>query len=174
MNFCARISVRDFLKNKTVQMERGEMEDVYSGLDFTMEESLKAIEKSNEHGRDRRICICGHSMKRHEDASGRGVLQCSTGKQNCPCKKPRAVLETSDTRNFMRKTIGSGSMHALGLGIAGAVNAGHGVTWLIELKCDKCGAEGTLSPTAVTQNGVVKDEATGFDALLCRECRRGA
>lgn len=149
------------------------MGDVYSGLDFTMEESLEAIEKSNEHGRDRRVCICGHSMKRHEDAAGMGRMQCSVGKQSCPCKNPRAVLEASDTRNFMRKTIGTGSLHALALGIAGAVNAGHSVDWIVELKCDKCGAEGSLAPVAVTANGVVKDEATGYDALLCRTCRAG-
>lgn len=149
------------------------MSDVYAGLDISLEESLEAIKVSDAHGRDRRVCICGHSMKRHEDASGRGIIQCSVGKQNCPCKNARAVLETTDTRNFMRKTIGSGSMHALSLGIAGAISAGHDVHWIVDLKCDKCGAEGTLSPTAVSQNGIPQDDATGYDALLCRECRRG-
>lgn len=148
------------------------MSDVFAGLDISLEESLEAIRISDAHGRDRRVCLCGHSMKRHDDPAGRGIIQCSVGKQNCPCKIPRAVLETSDTRNFMRKTLGAGSMHALSLGIAGAINAGHGVQWIIDLKCDRCGAEGTLSPTPVTKNGVAQNEATGYDALLCRDCRK--
>jgi hypothetical protein len=90
----------------------------------------------------------------------------------CPCKAVKPVIEADDIRSFMRRTEGAGAMHALTRGIASTVSSGKEVTWLIELKCDKCGkAAANVVPAPVTQSGRLADGATGFDALICHECR---
>lgn len=144
--------------------------NAFDFFDFSEEE---AEEKANEfktdsYDRDGRICICGHPIKRH--TSFNGISTCTPTRLICPCKKQRAVLETSDTRVFLRKTRGSGSSHALAQGIL-ACKDKHEVKWLVEMKCDKCGTEGKVSPVAVSQRGVIMEEATGYDALLCQKCR---
>jgi hypothetical protein len=140
-------------------------------FDFSEEEAEEqAMAVSNETGdRDGRICVCGHPAKRHNIYSG--IVSCSPTRLVCPCKKLKPVVETSDTRVFLRKTRGAGPSHALAQGIFAASKKGHSVEWLIEMKCDKCGTEGKVSPVAVSQQGVVMYEATGFDVLLCQKCR---
>jgi len=73
---------------------------------------------------------------------------------------------------FLRKTEGAGAMHALSRGIYAAIEAGRSVEWIVDLVCDKCNAQGKrVVPVPVTQNGFISDYATGFDALLCDDCR---
>jgi hypothetical protein len=140
--------------------------NAFDFFDFSEEEAVKQARlfESDKYDRDGRVCLCGHPMKRH------AFTKCSPSRLICPCKKARPVLETSDTRVFLRKTRGSGTGHALAQGIL-AAKGKHEITWLVEMKCDKCGTEGKVSPVAVSQQGSIMDEATGFDALLCQKCR---
>jgi hypothetical protein len=147
--------------------------NAFDFFDFSEEESEQTAKDilSEGYDRDGRICMCGHPMKRHNEYSG--IMSCSPTRLVCPCKKSRPVIDVSDTRVFLRKTRGPGSLHALAQGILAAGKAGHKVEWLIEHKCDKCGVDAKVSPVAVTQHGAIVDEATGYDALLCVQCREG-
>lgn len=140
-------------------------------MDFTIEEAQFEDDRlrSKPAERDGRICLCGHPVGRHTQAGG--IVFCKPTRMECPCKSVRAVLDTDDVRPFLRKTEGAGTMHALGRGLAAAVNKNKKVTWLVDMVCDRCKAEGPVSPVPVTQRGVAMSKATGFDALLCRACR---
>jgi hypothetical protein len=143
----------------------------FSFLDFTSEDVLEAekvLKRKTRLDRDNRICVCGHPVARHETTF---ATYCKPSKMECPCKKVRPVLQVGDVRCFLRKTTGSGVFHALGLGLQTAVERGFAVTWLIDQKCDKCGVEGPISPVPVTSAGVPKEEATGYDVLICKKCR---
>lgn len=142
-------------------------------LGLSLEEVLEADKKitgaTKKGRRDRRVCLCGHPIGRHSEYAG--TMTCKPSALLCPCKAIKPVVEAEDIRPFLRKTEGSGAMHALTRGIAAAVSSGKEVTWLIEIKCDKCGGTENVVPAAVTQNGFLKDTATGFDVLLCHGCR---
>jgi hypothetical protein len=45
------------------------------------------------------------------------------------------------------------------------------VKWLVEAKCDRCENEGPVSPVAVTQTLHSSNYDTGFNNLLCANCR---
>lgn len=145
-----------------------------AAMGLSMEEVLEADKKildvTKKGRRDRRVCLCGHAVARHSEYAGH--LTCKPSAMLCPCKAVKPVLEADDIRAFLRRTEGSGAMHALTRGIAAAVSAGKEVTWLVELKCDKCGQHASnVVPAAVTQSGRLSDSATGFDALICYDCR---
>ncbi len=143
-----------------------------AGLDITVEEALEAYNKiKNAKNRDGRICICGHAMGFHAFFDARGVFKCNAQKQACPCKNPRPVLETTNARAFLKKTHGSGGLHALTQGVVAATKSGVTFDWIIELKCDRCENPNQVVPCPVTQSGQVSNEATGYDKFLCRECR---
>jgi hypothetical protein len=146
-------------------------EEILAEMGIGMDEALEADASVRyKQGRDSRICLCGHPMGRHNVVGG--IVMCKPNKMDCPCKKARAVLEAEDTRKFVRKTVGSGKFHALGLGLVSSAVAGKSVKWIIEMVCDKCGEESeVLSPTPVTQNGFLSGEVTGYDVLLCSSCR---
>jgi hypothetical protein len=143
-------------------------------LDFTIEELKAADEKIRKAGRtdrDKRVCICGHSISSHQKFDG-GLVLCTPSRIDCRCKEVRPVIKVSDVRLFIRKTLGPGPEHALSRGMLASIERGNSVEWIVELKCDRCGTEGPVSPTGVTQSGiVVYDQDTGLNALLCQECR---
>ena len=141
-------------------------------MDFSLEEAAGEDERLRNKPveRDGRICLCGHQMSRHTIING--MVFCKPTRMECPCKKNRAVIDCNDVRPFLRKTEGSGPMHALGRGLAAAVTKGFEITWLVEKKCDRCGTEGPVSPVPVTQRGISTNKPTGFDALLCQPCRQ--
>lgn len=147
--------------------------DPFEFFDFTAEEAVEAVRKKEEgeSHKDGRVCICGHPAGRHEFIPALGRHSCSANKNNCPCTKLRTVIEVDNARIFLRKTTGAGPLHALGHGILKAVEAGQNVRWLVDQICDRCGQEGKLSPVAVNNRGVVMNEATGLDALVCADCR---
>jgi hypothetical protein len=126
--------------------------------------------EKKKHGVDRQICACGHAMSRHTVVHG--AVFCKPARMECPCKHVRPVIETEDTRMFIRKTDGAGSAHALSRGIRAAAEKGKSVAWIVDLVCDRCGtANNRVVPVPVTQNGHATSHATGYDALLCPECR---
>lgn len=121
--------------------------------------------------RDNRICLCGHGVSKHLQMSG--AVYCKPSRMECPCKVVRPVLEAEDTRAFLRKTVGAGAMHALARGLSSLRERGKSGSWIVDLKCDRCGSEESpIVPVPVTKNGVAVSEATGYDALLCVACRQ--
>lgn len=149
-------------------------DDPMAAMGISLDEAIEADEALRERptSRDGRVCICGHGAGRH--SLNNGVVWCKPARMDCPCKKLRPVLEVEDTRPFLRKTAGAGPLHALVRGMSAVLSSGKRVEWIIDLKCDKCGAEGQVAPVPVTRNGLVMSEATGYDALLCMKCRTGA
>jgi hypothetical protein len=126
--------------------------------------------KDRSSDKDKRVCLCGHGMSKHKEIAG--VVMCKPSRMDCPCKKSRAVLDVEDTRVFLRRTVGGGMMHALSRGLSALVSSGKSATWIVELKCDRCGSvDEIVSPVPVTQSGHATTYATGYDALLCQSCR---
>ena len=155
-----------------------ENEDAIEALEamgITLDEAEKADKSTREVSRrekyrDITICLCGHGSSRHIVVGG--TVFCKPSRMECPCKKLRPVLEGSDTRKFLRKTTGGGALHALTLGILAHIQEGKSVKWIVDLKCDRCGKnDNNVVPVPVTQHGHAVGYATGYDALLCRECR---
>jgi hypothetical protein len=145
-------------------------------LDFTIEDLKTADEKIRKSGRsdrDKRICVCGHSVKVHESFDG-GFVACTPSRIDCRCKEIRPVIKVEDVRLFIRKTMGPGPEHALSRGMLASIERGHVIEWIAPRQCDRCGKEGPISPTAITKSGtVVYDQDTGLNALLCQDCRAG-
>jgi hypothetical protein len=145
-------------------------EDPFAFFDFTETEVEEEMERVTAAAKARgTVCMCGHPSGRHTEEVG--VYSCSAGKYTCPCKKLKPVIEVDNARIFLRKTTGPGTQHALAQGMLSAIKAGQEISWLIEQKCDKCDVPGAVAPCPVNQRGVVMDEATGYDVLLCRDCR---
>jgi hypothetical protein len=144
--------------------------DPFVHFDFTLDEAIEANDELKTRGpRDQRVCLCGHAVSRHDEIAG--VVFCKPSKMECSCKKTRPVLKVSDLRVFLRKTDGTGAMHALGRGMATAAQKDISVEWLVEPVCDRCEKPGPVSPVAVTQTGFVARYDTGYNALLCKACR---
>jgi hypothetical protein len=145
----------------------------FAFLDFSEEEALEVVNEvsKNPHHRDGGICLCGHPRSKHIE--GPLGYTCAPAKQFCPCKKMRIVVESSDTRFFLCKTLGGGARHALSQGMIKATQKGASVVWIETSNCDKCGEEKPVSPIPVSQRGNEMQEATGYDVLMCRECRLG-
>lgn len=141
------------------------------GLDLDDVLTVDSTLRTRPAKRDGRICICGHGVSKHTDF-GNGVVACKPSKMDCPCKKVRAVLDAEDTRPFLRRTQGAGSMHALARGLAALAQSGKDAQWIIDLECDRCHEHSdNLVPVPVTANGLATDYATGLDVLLCPTCR---
>lgn len=148
--------------------------EILADMGIELEEVEKANEEiKNRRPRDRRICLCGHGMARHSEFNGRD--SCSALGYNCRCRKAIPVLTAEDIRPFICRTEGSGALHALSRGIAAAAKRGQGVEWIEDSRfCHACEAAGEalrLSPVAVSNNGFVQDTDTGYNVLLCPECR---
>lgn len=151
-------------------------------FDLELDDVLEAAEgfDSTYRNDDRRVCSCGHGMSRHKFNPIANSHSCMPGRLSCPCLVPTAVLDTPNTRYFMRKNQGSGTKHALSMGYAASKAAlgdafSDKVKWLIEPKCQFCGTETKYYPVRVTPKGQVlfdTDEIEyGVTAFLCEECR---
>lgn len=144
--------------------------DIFQNFTVSEEEIEDTItEGQRKPKRDGGICACGHPANKH--LLGPIGTTCAPAKQYCPCKTLRVVAETSDTRHFLFKTKGWGSDHALLKGLLKATRSGAKVSWIGDMKCDKCGAIGPADPVAVTQDAHLSNEPTGYDVLLCISCR---
>ena len=128
-----------------------------------------------EPPKDSRVCICGHSMNKH--AVINGYVSCKPSRMSCPCKAVRPVLISTNVRPFMRKSLGSGSAHALMQGFRKAIELDAEISWIDPPTCDyqkngsKCGSTEQVVPCLVTQNGFYTTEPTGYDVFLCVSCK---
>jgi hypothetical protein len=127
--------------------------------------------------RDKRICSCGHPIKKHENIEHVGWL-CKPGKHQCKCSEPYAVIAVWDTRYFMRKSVGNGGRHALALGIKASMDADPTKNdlfqWLIPTTCQGCATEDVkLYPVNMTDQGVIQEESSYRTKLLCDGCAYG-
>ena len=128
-----------------------------------------------EPPKDSRVCICGHSMNKH--AVINGYVSCKPSRMSCPCKAVRPVLTSTNVRPFMRKSLGSGSAHALMQGFRKAIELDAEISWIEPPACDyqkndsKCGSTEQVVPCLVTQNGFYTTEPTGYDVFLCVSCK---
>jgi hypothetical protein len=127
---------------------------------------------------DKRICICGHPMSRHNTKK---AGECVPARFTCACRKQVPVLEVPDTRYFLSRSLGSGEKHALMRGIFLA-QKGMGeafdekAKWLVDLECwnPACKAPTKLFPVRTDPDlyriyDSNKDE--GVSAFLCEKCR---
>lgn len=147
-------------------------------LGVPLEEAVEADTRlrTKVKERDGRVCICGHPMNRHMAEAGRWF--CTPSRLTCKCSVARPVVETSDTRLFLRKTEGSDVEHALIRGMSAAVVAGKEVEWIEGARvCDRCktedGSSGPVLPVVLTKDGrmVPSGSDTGYYFLLCATCR---
>lgn len=149
------------------------MSDVFDflGVDENeAEEVLKEIQ-GRRAVLDRRVCICGHPMARHEFDVALAQEVCSPNAAGCMCDSPRAVLETSDLRKFLRSTKGMGSSHALTQGMIAAKKAGVEMNWIEQPSCNKCGASGVrVLPAPVSSRGEILDKSSKINVFLCIDC----
>jgi hypothetical protein len=142
------------------------------------EDAIEEVFKENELleiiRRDKRVCACGHPIKKHEDLGTAGWI-CKPGRHKCKCSIPRAVIAVWDTRYFMRKSSGNGGRHALALGIKACMNANPAknnlIEWLVPNNCQQCEAENVkLFPVSMTDQGVIMQESAYISKLLCESC----
>jgi len=138
-----------------------------------VDEALRQSPRRN----DKRICICGHSVSRHDDTT----KLCRPSRFDCPCKRLHPVIEVPDTRYFLSRTLGSGEKHALTRGIYLARQAqteefDERAKWLIDMVCENpsCGAETKLFPVMCDSEGFRlydSDDDAGVTAFYCENCR---
>lgn len=142
------------------------------------EEKVSQINKDladSPRRNDRRICICGHSYSRHNEAG-----ECKPVSFKCKCKMMHPVIKVENTRYFIARSVGSGDGHALVRGYVASKQAipdfDEKVEWLAELKCQlpKCGKPTKLFPTRVDELGYRlydSDDDRGYNVILCEDCR---
>jgi hypothetical protein len=146
----------------------------------------------NKLGVDRRICICGHSMDRHKAGPTLGwekpvpilkwsdpseSFKCIPNAQACSCRRLAPVLEVSNIKYFLKKTTGSGELHALTRGIRALSKVeGSTIKWLVEPTCLRCGCtnkEDKIVPAVFNADKTLKqtEGSIGYDDFICQKCR---
>ena len=153
-----------------------------TGLDLKELAELNAALKQTRQKNDK-ICICGHASGRHTWTEELQAHTCQPPRFNCECKKLVEVIKSTDTRPFVRKTIGNGKRHALILGMQSAIEKGATVEWTVPSVCARCKEEGPTAPCVVSPEGIIYDgipeRRSGeppkpiYHALLCQDCREG-
>ena len=138
---------------------------------FTMDQTAaeQYLEFITKYPIQKQVCICGHTVNAHKFSSTRGY-SCRPGNIWCWCTKPDAVYFASNARFFMRATHGMGVKHALGLGIAAMLKAGHSGEWLVEPKCAviDC-SEFETTVACVDPNNRVVASSTKTSVFLCHK-----
>jgi len=146
----------------------------------------------NKQGVDRRICICGHAMDRHKAEATLGwekpvpilkwsdptePFKCTPNAQSCSCRRLIPVLEVSNTKYFLKKTAGSGELHALTRGIRALAKVqGHTMNWIVEPTCLLCGCTDVgerIVPAVFNADKTLKqtEGSIGYDDFICQKCR---
>jgi len=95
------------------------MTDILGPLGVSKED-IKAVVDDLEKKKiiSGQICACGHARKHHREVEGTGEIYCKAAKFECSCVAINPVLQVSDARFFMRKSLNKGpETQALALGI---------------------------------------------------------
>jgi len=126
---------------------------------------------------DRRICICGHPVSRHD----KETRACRPARFDCPCRRLHPVIEVPNTRFFLSRTMGSGEKHALTRGIFMARQAmgddfDERAKWLVELQCEnpECKQPTKLYPVKCDTDWFRiydADKEQGVTCFYCENCR---
>lgn len=152
---------------------------ILDAFDMSEEEAALVDEavRTPPQRNDKRICICGHSVSRHNNVT----KACRPSRFDCPCRRLNPVIEVPDTRYFLSRTMGSGEKHALTRGIFIAKNAlgeefEERAKWLVDLVCENpaCRKETKLFPVMCDSEGYRlydSDEDVGVTAFYCESCR---
>lgn len=154
-------------------------------FDFSMKDVKNQLEidrlKRDETKKDPRICKCGHPARSHTTESNNdfhrqlaaaGHFRCNPGRQQCPCKKFEAVMQTSDVRKFIFKTEGPAEQHALARGAMKIWEKGGQVDWIPGVSCDRCKTMGVkLTPIPLNGAGEIMTRPSAINVLLCLECK---
>lgn len=132
-----------------------------------MDFSLQSVVDRVDHRKP--ICFCGHPMVGHRVLGDRWI--CSFAGMLCLCRNPIIAVEAPDLRYFKKLTRGSGSRHALALGIYSSIKAGKPVKWITEPSCHKCKvASKPVKPLALNSQGRVANASGEYNILSCRDC----
>jgi hypothetical protein len=126
---------------------------------------------------DKRICICGHPVSRHNEVT----KACRPARFSCPCKRLHPVIEVPDTRYFLSRTLGSGEKHALTRGIFMARNAMGDdfearAKWLVDMVCEnpECRKPTKLFPIKCDTDWFRiydSEKEQGVTCFYCESCR---
>jgi hypothetical protein len=152
---------------------------------FSMEDVQRILEEEKAsgrgHGRDHRICKCGHPAVSHpsigtsEEAlalQDAGRTACRPGRQQCPCGKFESVMVAQDVRNFMFVTSGPAEKHALAKGAMKSWSQGKTAEWAPGVVCDGCKTGGiTVVPIAISPKGRELERSSAINVLFCAPCR---
>ena len=150
------------------------------------------ISTVNRLGVDRRVCMCGHALDRHKAEATLGwdkpipilkwnnpndPFKCTPNAQSCSCRRLIPVLEVSNTKYFLKKTNGSGELHALTRGLRALAKVqNHIMKWLVEPTCVVCEATGAtdrIVPACFNKDKTIRTEegSIGYDDFICQKCR---
>ena len=155
------------------------MNSFLDALDVDQEklERIEAAVRQAPYRNDKRICICGHQMSKHNEVTNK----CVPARFECPCQRKHPVIEVPDTRYFMSRSLGSGEKHALIRGIFLARQANKAVfdeksKWLVDMVCENpsCKKETQLTPIRCDTDffriyDTSKDQ--GITMFYCEDCR---
>lgn len=157
------------------------VDDVIGITDEMVQAYRDAKAAKNRAGRDRRVCVCGHTGKAHFTTDGSsvdnptGTVGCQAGRVPCQCNSFKWVLTADDVRSFIQKTDGAGSDHALMRGIVSTVNRGFAISWREGVACFNCKRPteevGNLTPIAYNERGFEAFRSTNINMLMCEGCR---
>jgi hypothetical protein len=152
------------------------LNEVAQGANALLELGLDEIEiKAHRDDAKRRefnrlVCVCGHAMNKHSEFNP-GLWSCHTARMYCPCERPRAVVEVSDTRYFMTKSRGYGAQHALSTGLSKLHEKGGTSKLIIEPNCFRCEEPRTpLLPAAFDREVRLVFKPGQLNGLFCHDC----
>ena len=156
--------------------------DEVTGITEEMVQAYRdAKAAKNRAGRDRRVCVCGHTGKAHFTTDGStvdqpvGAVACQAGRVPCNCTSFKWVLTADDVRSFIQKTEGPGPEHALTKGIVSTTLRGFAISWRDGVACFNCKRSpeevGTLIPIAYNERGYEAFRSTDRNMLMCEGCR---
>lgn len=150
--------------------------DLFDSLGITEEDIKESDRRQKIRGRtDQRVCMCGHGMSKHKFVTDVALWSCRPNAYSCPCKVPVAVMEVSNIKPFLRKTIGGGLLHALFAGLQGMRELDKESTFkpLIPWECAFCATTVNVQPQPLTKEGYRINDgiSLGYDRFVCEECR---
>jgi hypothetical protein len=120
------------------------------GIDFGVADAANS--KLNSKSFDDRVCICGHAMRRHSDATMEKGF-CIPGRTACHCQRSNMtpVLKAENVQVFRHSSNGPGTQHALVRGMVSLAKTGKEMEWIEEPFCmlNDCGSKDEVTPVVL-------------------------